>query len=609
MALEMDRIIRSGGRSTSGKTSAITRLFFALVVGPLFLVFPYLATVNNPNENVRVYMTMALVDHHTLAIDDEIATFGWTNDSAKVPLRDGTFKHVSVKGPANSLLGMPAYVAFEVGSKLLGHPRPVPSDPPEVRAAWLRNATWCLRLFSVQFPCFLFLLFFERWSRAYVRDTGIRLATTAALALGTNFLGYSQMFVSHALEAVTMFTAFALVDRELRRTGNRPDRTSPRLAFLVGFLVGAQVVLEYHALPTACVLALFAAYTFRKPKLLAAFAVGGAIDVAVMMLFQYFAYGDPLMPGHRMVEDPALAEWHHRGLFGIALPDPEHFALLAGSPTFGFFGTSPFMMLALLVVPFGLLTPLPAHKSATRARLVVAVWLVAMLVLWLAVSAAAPWRGGWTVGPRLLGGVAPFFAFGVGAALDRLARRGRLVRASVRGAAVGLALASVASIGFVSLVYNGMPENVSRPLVQFALPLARAGFVAHHVFEWFGATSVRPWYLPVVCLFLAPLVALVPSRRDDGRAVAVMLASFAIALGIGMIPALSGGVEADVRRIDLRWFASIWEPSGRDAASVLARSNDPCRMHKRAVVFGRLGLEAEASREQELARTRETNCR
>jgi hypothetical protein len=213
------------------------------------------------------------------------------------------------------------------------------------------------------------------------------------------------------------------------------------------------------------------------------------------------------------------------------------------------------------------------------------------------------------VGPRLLGGVAPFFAFGVGAALDRLARRGRLVRASVRGGAVGLALASVASIGFVSLVYNGMPENVSRPLVQFALPLARAGFVAHHVFEWFGATSVRPWYLPVVCLFLAPLVALVPSRRDDGRTLAVMLGSFAIALGIGMIPALSGGAEADVRRIDLRWFAAIWEPAGRDAASVLARSSDRCKMHKRAVVFGRLGLEAEASRERDLAQTRETNCR
>ncbi len=597
MALEMDRIIRSGGRSTSGKTPAITRLFFALVMGPMFLVFPYLATVNNPNENVRTYMTMALVDHGTLSVDDEIATFGWTNDSAKVPLKNGTFKHVSVKGPANSFFGVPAYLAFEQGAKLFGHRRPSPVDPPEARAWWLRHTTWWLRLLSVQLPCFAFLVFFERWLRAYVRDTGIRLSATAALGLGTNFLGYALMFASHALEASMMFTAFALVERELRRTGNRPAKSSPVTAFVVGLLVGGTVLLEYHALPTAAIFSLFAAYAFRRPKLLGAFVAGGAIHVATMMTFQYFAYGDPFTPGHRMVEDPALAEWHHRGLFGIALPDPEHFALLSVSPTFGFFGTSPFMVLGLLAVPFGLLTPLRAHKSTARARWVVAVWLFAMLALWLVVSAAAPWRGGWTVGPRLLGGAPPFFAFGAAAALDRIARRGKITLAVVRGGAAGLALASVLSIGFVSLVYNSLPENVSRPLVQFAIPLARAGFVAHHVFEWFGFEGVKPWYIPVGCMFAVPFLGLFGRAREKAWTLYVVLGAFVLALGVGMIPALTGGEQADVRTIDLRWFTHIWEPAGRDLPAKLTLSRDPCRLQKRAKVYTSLGLDDEAARD------------
>ena len=48
--------------------------------------FPYHAQVNNPNENVRYYMTVAIVEHGTFAIDRVQERWGWVNDKAT---RDG----------------------------------------------------------------------------------------------------------------------------------------------------------------------------------------------------------------------------------------------------------------------------------------------------------------------------------------------------------------------------------------------------------------------------------------------------------------------------------------------------------------------------------------
>lgn len=582
---------------TSTRTALSTRLFFLVVAAPLFLVFPYLAQVNNPNENVRTYMAMALVDHRSFTIDAEVKVFGWTNDMAKVPQKDGGTKYFSVKAPANSYLGVPAYAVFKRVAALGGHRRPSERSTGEERAWWLRNATWAIRLLSVQLPCFLFLLFFERWLRAHVRDASFRLSAVAALALGTNFLAYSHMVASHTLEGVCMFTAFALVETELRRTGNVPRRANASVAWFSGLLTGGCVLLEYHALPSAAIFAAFGIYVFRTPKSMLAFVSGAAIDVAAMMVFQFYAYGDPFTPGHRMVEDPALAEWHHRGLFGIALPDVEKLWLLSSSPTFGFFGTSPYMVLGILGGGVGLTLGLRAHPSKHRGRLVVAVWCLGMFVLWLVVSAAAPWRGGWTVGPRLLGAAPPFFAFGAASALDAIASRRPRWRAPLTGLAGGLALASVLSIGFVALVYNSLPENVARPLVQFAIPLARAGFVAHHVFEWFGVVGLGPWYFVAAALVLAPSISLFASPNVRSPTFLRLAAgAFVLAFGIGMVPALSSPPTQGV--VDLPWFVRGWEPVGRDRLSILGKGDDPCRYGVRARLFDDLGMSSEAAVER-----------
>jgi hypothetical protein len=77
---------------------------------------PYFERLNNPNENVRFFMTAAIVDDHTFAIDHVRELWGWVNDAA---IYGG--HAYSVKAPGTSYLGVPAYWLYRTWCNRTGH--------------------------------------------------------------------------------------------------------------------------------------------------------------------------------------------------------------------------------------------------------------------------------------------------------------------------------------------------------------------------------------------------------------------------------------------------------------------------------------------------------
>ena len=591
------------------------KLFLFLCALPMLLVFPYLGAVNNPNENVRTYMTIAIVEKGTIRIDDILKTFGWVNDMARVPQPDGSAYFYSVKAPATSFAGVPGYWLYsKVVAPLFGKHYPADNAPIVERQTWLRNATWACRLFAVQIPCFLFLLWFERYLRAFTHDRVLRLSAVAAACLGTNYLAYTHMFASHATFAIAAFGCFAVCEQELRKS--RGVATNRRLsrAFLAGLFAGWCVSLEYHALPLAVVLSVWALVTFYRPTRLLAFGAGGAIHAAMVMLFQWKAYGNPFTPGHKMVENQAFAAEHHQGLFGIVMPKLDSIASLAFDRGFGFFGTSPFMALGLLALP--LVIVFTGARGSSRERRLrrwgAIVWMVAMVGLVGANAGFLHWRGGWTVGPRYLGAAPPFFAFGAVLALERLIGLSRTRRAIVGGLAGGLALASVLSIGTVGIVYDTLPESVQRPFAQFSFPMIRTAFVPHHVGEWFGLEAAWFWYVAGAGLVGATLLAALVydfGRFGIGRTIGRFVA-FAAALAIGMVPALTPTADLSplfVLHRDCRGFTQAWEPPGRDRISLLRIEAErygprrPCNWYHLADLERVIGEDFQALRDESRA--------
>ncbi len=568
----------------------------------MLCVFPYLRAINNPNEFVRVFTTIAIVENHTFSIDEPVQLWGWVNDMARVPSKtDGVPHYFMVKGPGLVYASVPGYVLFsKVIAPMLGHHYPTVTTSLEERLWWLRMSTWVLRIFTVGIPCFLFLLWFETYLREFTPDPMIRYAAVAACGLGTNFLAYVHMFASHSVYAALSFVAFATIEREKRLSrGNAKARRWTRAA-LAGFCTSACVAFEYQSLFPILILSAFGLSVFWRPTRLLAFAAGGLLNVPPVMYFHWKAYGNPFTPGHQMLETAQFAAEHKQGLWGILWPTWEHVTALAVDPGFGFFGMSPFMWLGLLGIPLLIVSP----KERPSLRLATLVWALACAAL-LGVNAGfVEWRGGWTVGPRYLVPCAPFFAFGAACAMERVAGASAFRRAMVRGVGGGLALASVLTIGTVSLVIDTLPETIARPFAQFSIPMIRTGFVPHHVGEWFGWQSATFWYVACAAMLAAPVVAGLWPTHERRRMYAARVMCFALGLCGGLVPAFyplpADGSPLFVLFAGTRSFPAGWEPAGRDRLTRLRSEAErygarrPCMWFTLADLDRVLGNEAQA---------------
>lgn len=647
-------------RELRWKRRGLYRLFFVLVFLPMLCVFPYVRTVNNPNEFVRVYTVMSLIESGTYCIDEQVQTFGWVNDMAHMKSKaDGLEHYFMVKAPGIVYAGLPGYVLFSkivaplMGKKYpgvhgghvgAGH-SPLVQATQEDKLWWLRMSTWAMRLFGSQIPCFLFLLWFEKYLRDFSADPAIRYAAVAAAGLGTNYLAYTHMFASHSQYAAIAFIAFATIERERRLSSGDIRKTRVARALLAGFCTSACVTLEYPALLMTVVMSLFALFTFWSPARatlwtlgwlpglrglhrwvpagtsltptrLLAFSFGGLINVPHMMYFHWAAYGNPFTPGHQHLETARFAEEHQMGLWGILWPSWDHIKALAIDPGFGFFGMSPFMWLGLLAVPLMLVSPgrESSPSQRTHLRIITVVWFVCMAIVFGVNAGFVEWRGGWTIGPRYLVVCAPFFAFGAACALERMARGGTIRRAFARGLGGGLALASVVTIGTVGLMYDTLPDTITRPFAQFAIPLARVGIVPHHVGEWFGWNTTTLWYIACGAMLLTPIVASFLRQPGERRLeMACRVVAFIGALGIGMVPAFSkpaDGTALFVLHPSTIGFAASWEPQGRDRLTHLReeaerygdRGMGPCLWYRVAELERVLDLEGFATRDEARAR-------
>jgi hypothetical protein len=596
-------------RELRWKRRGLHRFFFFLVMLPMLCVFPYLRAVNNPNEYVRVFTVMSLVESHSFRIDEQVQTFGWVNDMARVKGKDDGLEHYyMVKAPLVVYAGVPGYWIFSRvvapilkkkypgvygGNVKLGNRQPVVTSD-EHKLWWLRMATWSMRLFASQIPCFLFLLWFEKYLRDFTQDASIRYAAVAAAGLGTNYLAYVHMFASHSQYAAFAFLAFALIEKELRRSRGDVYAMRPSRCMLAGFCTSACVTLEYHALFMTVVMSLFALFSFWSPlraifwvlrlrrwvplgarinpTRILAFGFGGALNVPHMMYFHWTAYGNPFTPGHQQLETARFAAEHQSGLWGIFWPTWDHIRALAVDPGFGFFGMSPFMWIGLAGIPLVLVWPRGSASQRMHMRALTLAWALCMAMVIGVNAGFVEWRAGWTVGPRYLVVCAPFFAFGAAVALERMAHGSRARRAIARGIGGGLALAGVVTIGTVSLLFDTLPENIARPFAQFAVPLMRVALVPHHIGEWFGWDSVTLWYIACGAMLLAPIVAGMWYQPGERRVeTASRMFMFAAAFAAGMVPALTkpdDGSELFVVHPSVP-FIGGWEPTGRDRISKL----------------------------------------
>ncbi|HEY6475911.1 MAG TPA: hypothetical protein VI456_04970 [Polyangia bacterium] len=516
----------------NGWTAASARGFLRrhaawfLVAGAYLIVSPYYEHVNNPNENVRIWATRAIVAHHVLDIDAVVREWGYVNDKAK------NERHIySSKAPGVSFLGVPVLFAETKLHALLGWPAPGKAE-----------ATFWLRLFAVKLPLLAFLWAFARYVE---RKTGSALARDlllVALGLGTMLYPYGGMFVGHALAAAAAFSAFMLLDDPRHETG--PARGATARFGAAGFLAGAAVALEYQAILVALALTVY--LVVRRRRLLPAFAAG-ALPPAVALGFYHTAlFGRPWTLPYANIENPVFAATaHHAGFHGLSFPHLAAFPAFLISPAYGLFAFSPVLLLGLAGA-----IALAARGPRREGVLV----LVIAAVMFLFLAGMSNWRAGWCVGPRYIATVAPFLL------LPLVYLWPRLPRPWGSAAIAGLAVPSVLLNVVSGALYPHYPEAFDNPVFDLAFPLLGAGYTPYGLGWTLGLHGLAAM-APLAALVLAALALVAQGDDPCPRRAAAHLGLVVVIAG-GFLLALSAYGRAP-RAEEARAAATVralWSP-------------------------------------------------
>ncbi len=444
--------------------------------------FPYFP-INNPNENVRLYMSAALAEHHTYAIDALIARWGWVNDAASH--HGHTF---SVKAPGLSLIGAPfCWFYFRV------------CDLFNTNGDIISLTRW-LRLTCVSLPCIASLFYFKRWltQRQYPRS--IVELTTLAVGAGSLLYAYGML----------LFTL--IIDAEANK----------RQLALAGLMTSLIVAFEYQAAIAMLALTLAAVFVHRKQWRHVIIFLLAMSPVALWMAhFHWSAFGNPFTPGHLYLQNEGFRELHQQGVYGVTRFHSQAIGVLLLSPQDGLLPYTPF--LALSVLGIGHL-----YKNDRQSFLISA---TVVLTTFISICLLDNWRGGiaaWNIGPRFLALLVPLMAWwACEGASCFMQRNAKLAEPT----ALALSIAALIASGIPSIYYPHIPPEFTRPLKQLFIPLIvnnYAPFTLTNHLGIFGTLSMLPLFVMFAWLTLRAV-------HISGRAPKATLTQCAFALPFTLI--------------------------------------------------------------------------
>ncbi len=422
---------------------ARTLLSVGLLAFLYLWVFPYHASLNNPNENARVYMTVAMVDDHTFAINRIEQTWGYTNDKA---IRNGRL--YSSKAPGTSYLGVPGYWLLTHITGRDSHPLTAAQvlahhSPPLERTV----VTYWLRLWSSVLPALIFAWFWHRFLGRNTRSPALREAVFFSTMVGSQMFAYSEMFASHSQNAFATMAALMCLatvrrhDYSARLVGAEP-RWSPGLMLLAGLFGASATLFEYPAatgmlgvillilatgaerrvgfamlaiplmvlsgkfavdkkmpLALACAGGAAISYAFTlTPRALVRLAmagIGAIPPTALVLFFHKRAFGDPFKPGYSYLENPEFRSTTNQGFFGATALSWEAATRLYLDPAIGLVAVTAIFLAAL--AGFGSYLswqPPKGSKRMTRGLLIlVTLFAVAKCVSAVLALKAGNWQG------------------------------------------------------------------------------------------------------------------------------------------------------------------------------------------------------------------------
>jgi len=356
---------------------------------------------------------------------------------------------------------------------------------------------------------FLFLLL-----RQFGHGELVALMGTLGWSVGSIAFPYSTAFYGHQTAAAALVIAFwsASRTRACEAWGGR--------AFVTGLFAGGAAVTEFPCTPVLLALAAYCAVRSGRRQL-APYALGAAVPVIILLLFNWVSFDSPLRLGYSTVQGPGFRRAMSEGFLGITWPRPYRLLQLTFGGYRGLFVFCPVLFLAL-----------PGYvlwwrKREHRAELALCIGIP--LYYLLLISSYYLWAGGWALGPRHLIPALPFLVPAIAFAV----REWRVVGGILLVVSAIVMLAGTA-------VGPDVPNSVADPLFEYALPRFASGQMSinQQSFDDYDPSGMvhpacRPWnafnlgeriglhglwsLLPLGLLWAAACAAYCRNRRMDAR--------------------------------------------------------------------------------------------
>lgn len=495
--------------------------------------FPYFPEIRSANELPRVYLTMAMVEQGSFAIDAGVARWGRTADVSRAHGH-----YYSNKAPGSSMLAIPGYLALRGVNALFGRGEPT-----------LGEMFWVSRVTTGVIPTLLFLCllarFLARFSRRdkFGRD-GMRMALVG-YGLGSMALLYSVLFIAHQLSAVCIGIAYILSVWVVE------DRRDPRLLWLVGLAAGCAPLVDYQAafagVPLAVYLVVHLVRAQRYKHL--AFAVLGSLPpIALLLSYHQACFQSPFKTGYDYSQ--TFAHFHQKGFLGITEFRWEAFYGSTFEPDNGLFLFCPMLLLAFVGWYLMFRRRQYWHAGIT----------LSVFVIYLAfISSINFWRGGWQVGPRYVTVMLPFLMVPITVALTAMSQDWRS-----RAVALALVMVGVVVYALSAAIFPHFPEKFGNPLFEVTFRLIRDGHVGYNLGYLCGLRGVAS-LIPMFAVLGAVLVWMArgPNSGDDlgiGDRLRHYRAAFYGLIGAELLLALYSSFDGGGRAAEraYRWITTVF---------------------------------------------------
>ena len=204
----------------------------------------------------------------------------WINDFCGYNTADIITFHghiYSVKAPGTSYTALIPWMIFRIAL--------LPLNAAHEAVYWA-FVTYLTTVFTTGLLIAVLCVVMFRFARFLGASDGRAAGVALILGLATIAFPYATELTGEPVAAVCVFTAFYLL-------ATFETRPSSWRACAAGFLAGWAVLNDYPVFLVAAAIGIYALFKLRDLKFLAAFSAGAAITVAIMLAYNWGAFGNP----------------------------------------------------------------------------------------------------------------------------------------------------------------------------------------------------------------------------------------------------------------------------------------------------------------------------